>query len=379
MGIIRQLDLKKGLKRSSLFLFGARQTGKTTLMRQQLPDAIHYNLNEANVISELSVRPELIRRRLPAGPQTVVIDEIQKFPSLLNEAQAIIDSRPDVRLVMTGSSARSLRRHGINLLGGRAVQYRLFPFTTKEIGTGHLERLLQYGSMPPFWGIDDPRDLLETYASTYIQEEIRAEGFIKNLPSFTRFLEVAALCHGEIVNYAKIGSDAGVPARTVSEYFQLLEDTLVGYTVPSFHSAGRRKPVSTAKFYFFDIGVAHQLTRRHELAPKTPDFGHAFEHLIMLELKAWLSYSRNLDPLTFWRTYTQQEVDFVIGGHTGIEVKAKSRIDARDLKGLKALHEDNPLKRRIVVCLEEQAWRSDDGIEILPAADFFKMLWTTGL
>ena len=379
MELQRRLQLAPALKRSSLFLFGARQTGKTTLIRQQLPGAIYYNLNEANVLGELSARPEIIRRRLASGAQTVVIDEIQKFPSLLNEVQAIIDARKDVRVVMTGSSARSLRRHGVNLLGGRAVQFRLFPFTTKEVGSRHFAQILQHGSLPPFWGIEDPRDLLETYAATYIQEEIRAEGFIRSLPTFSRFLEVAAISHGEVINFAKIGSDAGVPPRTVAEHFQLLEDTLVGYTVPSFQSAGRRKPVSTAKFYFFDIGVAHQLTRRHELAPKTPDYGRAFEHLVMLELKAWLSYTRNLDPLTFWRTYTQHEVDFVVGGHTGIEVKAKARIQDRDLKGLRALHEDSPLKRRIVVSLEEEPWRTDDGIEVLPAARFFEQLWKTGL
>ena len=379
MGVQRRLQLAPALKRSSLFLFGARQTGKTTLVRQQLPDAIYYNLNEANVISELSARPELIRRRLPPGPQTVVIDEIQKFPSLLNEAQAIIDSRPDVRLVMTGSSARSLRRHGVNLLGGRAAQFRLFPFTTEEVGPEHIESILRHGSLPPFWNLEDPFDLLETYASTYIQEEIRAEGYIRNLQTFSRFLEVAALSHGEVINYAKIGSDAGVPPRTVAEHFQLLEDTLVGYSVASYQSAGRRKPVSTAKFYFFDIGVAHELTRRHELGPKTPDYGRALEHLVMLELKAWLSYTRSTDPLTFWRTYTQHEVDFVIGNHTGIEVKAKNRVTDRDLKGLKVLHVEAPLKRRIVVSLEEQTWRSDDGIEVLPAAEFFRQLWTTGL
>jgi predicted AAA+ superfamily ATPase len=379
MGLERRLKLAPALKRSSLFLFGARQTGKTTLVRQQLPDAIYYNLNEANVFSELSARPELIRRRLPQGPQTVVVDEIQKFPSLLNEVQAIIDSRPDVRLVLTGSSARSLRRHGINLLGGRAAQFRLFPFTTQEVGPGHIHRILNYGSLPAFWGVEEPLELLQTYAATYIQEEIRAEGYIRNLQTFSRFLEVAAAFHGEVINFTKVGSDAGVPPRTVAEHFQLLEDTLVGYTLPSLQSAGRRKPVSNAKFYFFDIGVAHQLVHRHDLAPKTAEYGRALEHMVMLELKAWLSYTRNQDVLTFWRTYTDHEVDFVIGGHTGIEVKAKDRIQDRDLKGLRALHADAPLKRRIVVSLEEEAWRTDDGIEILPATAFFETLWNSGL
>jgi len=379
MALERGLKLAPPLKRSSLFLFGARQTGKTTLVRQQLPEALYYNLNEANVFSELSARPELIRKRLPPGPQTVVVDEIQKFPSLLNEVQATLDSRPEVRFVMTGSSARSLRRHGVNLLGGRAAQFRLFPFTTHEVGPGHLNRLLNCGSLPAFWGIEEPFDLLQTYAATYIQEEIRAEGYIRNLQTFSRFLEVAALSHGEVINFTKIGSDAGVPPRTVAEHFQLLEDTLVGYMLPSFHSTGKRKPVSNAKFYFFDIGVAHQLIHRHNLAPKTAEYGRALEHLVMLELKAWLSLARNQDELTFWRTYSGNEVDFVIGGHTGIEVKAKDRINDRDLKGLRVLHADSPLKRRIVVSLEEEAWSTDDGIEILPMAQFFSQLWTMGL
>jgi predicted AAA+ superfamily ATPase len=357
-------------------LFGARQTGKTTLVRQQLPNALYYNLNEANVFSELSARPELIRRRLPAGPQTVVIDEIQKFPGLLNEVQATIDSRPEVRFVMIGSSARSLRKHGVNLLGGRALQYRLFPFTTGEVGTGELLRILNFGSLPAFWAMEEPTELLQTYTSTYILREIRGEGYVRNLQPFSRFLEVAAASHGEVINFTKIGSDAGVPPRTVIEHFQLLEDTLIGYTLPSYQSVGKRKPVSNAKFYFFDIGVAHQLTRRSGIVPATTEYGRALEHLVMLELKAWLSYTRNQDRLTFWRTYTKHEVDFVIGDHTAIEVKATDRVSERDLKGLRVLSEEAPsIKKRIVVSREEHAWRSDDGIEILPAAEFFTRLW----
>ena len=375
MALTRRLSLAPTLKHSSLFLFGARQTGKTTLVRQQLPDAIYYNLNEANVFSEIFSRPELIRRRIPEGPQTVVIDEIQKFPTLLNEVQAIIDSRPDVRVVMTGSSARSLRRHGVNLLGGRAAEHRLFPFTTGEAGTDQLLRMLNFGSLPAFWDLEDPLERLKTYNALYIQEEIRAEGYIRNLQTFSRFLEVAAFSHGEIVNFTKIGSDAGVPPRTVIEHFQLLEDTLIGYMLPSYQSAGRRKPVSSAKFYFFDIGVAHQLTRRTGIVPATTEYGRALEHLVMLELKAWLSYTRSQDRLTFWRTYTKLEVDFVIGDHTAIEVKATERVTDRDLKGLRALSQEMPLKRRIVVSREEQPWRTDDGIEILPAAAFFQQLW----
>jgi uncharacterized protein len=379
MGIFRSFDIAAASQRSSLFLFGARQTGKTTLVRQQLPQAIYYNLNEANVFSELSTRPEMIRKRLLPGPATIVIDEIQKYPSLLNEVQAILDSRPDVRLVMTGSSARSLRRHGVNLLGGRAREYRLFPFTTQEIGLEQIDELLRYGSMPPVWNNPDGAEILNDYTGAYLQLEVQAEGYIRNLPTFSRFMEVAALSHGEVVNFTKIGSDAGVPPRTVREHFQLLEDTLVGYLLPSYQGAGKRKPVSNSKFYFFDIGVAHRLMHRMSpLYPGTMEYGRALEHLVMLELKAWLSYNRKPDKLTFWRTYSKHEVDFVIGDHTAIEVKASGRVTERDFKGLRLLAEDAPLQRKVVVSLESQAWRSDDGIEVLPAVDFFRQLWAGG-
>lgn len=371
----RQLDLRPLLKHSSLFLFGPRQTGKTTLLRTLFPQTTFYNLNELDTFRELAAHPETIRQRLSPKETLVIIDEIQKLPALLNEVHSMMDRNPKLRFVLTGSSARTLRRGGVNLLGGRARIRHLHPLVSAELGPGALDRRLHYGSLPSVFTSAEPEEDLGAYVGAYLEQEIRAEGLVRSIETFSRFLEVAALSNCQLLNFTEIGSDAGVPPRTVREHFQLLEDTLVGHLVPAYRKALKRKPVSNAKFYFFDVGVARYL-RREGLAKRgSAQWGQALEHQVCLELVAYLSYRGLRAPISFWRIYSKMEVDFLLGDRVAIEVKASAHVSEKHLAGLRALAEDIPLAARLVVSLEAHPRRTEDGIEILPVAMFFEKLW----
>ncbi|MBM3756583.1 MAG: ATP-binding protein [Acidobacteria bacterium] len=374
----RALRLSGPLSHYSLFLFGPRQTGKTTYLRQELPHAVFYNLLETNVFRELSNRPELIRQRLTGREEVIVIDEIQRLPELLYEVQAMIDRNRALRFVMTGSSARSMRTKGINLLGGRAGIMHFHPLISAELGGARVLERCRYGSLPSVLLARSPGKALESYVSTYLAEEIRAEGFVRSMQTFSRFLDVAAAANGQIINFTEAGSDAQVPSRTVREHYQLLEDTLIGSTLPPFQKFTKRKPVATSKFYFFDMGVANHLRKRPRIEAGSTEFGEAFEHLIWQELRAWLSYNESDEPLTFWRTHSGAEVDFVLGDHTAIEVKAAENVTERHLKHLRTFREETTLKRLIVVSQETVPRRTDDGIEILPVEYFLRELWASG-
>jgi len=371
----RCLDLPALVAQKSLFLLGPRQTGKSTLVRQAFPDAAVYDLLEADTFRELSARPESLRQTLSPRQRVVIVDEIQKLPALLNEIQVLIDRNKDLRVILTGSSARKLWRGGANLLGGRAWTCRLHPLVSSELPAARLLDRLNRGSMPSIIDSRHHREDLKAYIGSYLQEEIRAEGLARSIENFSRFLEVAGLTSGEMINYASVASDAGFPPRTVREHYQVLEDTLVGYQLPAFQHTRRRKPVATAKFYLFDVGVANILKRIPAIAEGSDAYGRALEHLVFLELRAFLDYHRLDEELTFWRSQSQFEVDFVVGNRVGIEVKAGARIAPRDYKGLTALAEEVPLRRRIVVCGERRARRADDGTEVMPPAQFFKELW----
>jgi len=371
----RQLRLESQLQDRSLFLFGPRQTGKTTLLRVEFPEAPFYNLLEADTFRDLSGRPELIRQRLTGQERLVIVDEIQRLPALLNEVQVMLDRAPELRFVLTGSSARSLRRGGVNLLGGRARVAHLFPLVSQEVEFGRLEARLSIGSLPAILQSPSPHEDLKAYVGTYLREEIRAEGLVRSIESFSRFLDVAALSNAQLVNFTAVGSDSGVPPRTVREHFQLLEDTLLGTMLEPYRKTSKRKPVATAKFYLFDVGVANYLMKRGAVQRGSPEYGQALEHLICLELQAYLSYKRRDLPLTFWRSQSKLEVDFVVGDLAAIEVKASERVTERAMTGLRALAEEVPLARKFVVCHEQQPWRTDDGIEIVPVDTFLRMLW----
>lgn len=371
----RALALRPLVEKRSLFLFGPRQTGKTTLLRHTFPDAHYVNLLEANTFRELSAFPESLRQTVSPRQRLVIVDEVQKLPSLLDEAQAMIDRNSRLRFIFTGSSARKLRAGRANLLAGRAWVARLHPLVSSEVPSASLTRRLNVGSLPAMLDSPHARDDLKAYVGLYLQEEIRAEGLVRSIEAFSRFLEVAALTNGELLNFTSVSNDAGVPARTVREHYQLLEDTLVGFQLPAFRQTRKRKPVATAKFFLFDVGVANALLKRGQIAPGSELYGRALEHLVFLELRAYLDHHRLDHELTFWRSHTGFEVDFLLGDRVAIEVKATGRIAPRDLRGLNALAGEIPLKARIVVSTETRERRLDNGVVVWPVETFLRRLW----
>ena len=370
--IPRTLDLRSLLAKKSHFLLGPRQTGKTTLVRHALPDTPRYDLLETATWLALSQNPGRLAEEVTPGTTEVVIDEIQRLPQLLNEVHRLIEER-GVRFLLTGSSARALRRGGVNLLGGRARTRVLHPLTRAELGPRFdLERALTRGTLPSIWFSDDPRADLAAYAGTYLQQEVVFEGAARNLPAFSRFLRIAALANGQIVNFTEVASDAQVPRTTIYEYFEVLRDTLLLFEIPAWRRPRKRKPLVSSKYYFFDIGVANALAGRRP-DPGTPEFGHAFEAWLLHELRTYCDY-RAPEDLHFWRTASGYEVDFILGEHTAIEAKCKPNVSGRDLRSLRALAEDTTLKRYICVTLEPRP-RIVDGIEILPYGAFLDALW----
>ena len=371
--IDRLLDLRALLARKSHFLLGPRQTGKTFLIRQGLPTVRRYDLLDHAVFLELSRDPGRLAQEIPRDERLVVIDEVQRLPALLNEVHRLIEERR-IRFLLTGSSARRLRGGGVNLLGGRARVRHLHPLSARELGARFdLERAIDRGLLPSVYLSDDPRADLAAYAGTYLQQEIVAEGATRNVPAFSRFLRVAALCNGTIVNFTKVASDAQVARTTVHEYFEILKETLILHELPAYRTSARRKPIASSKYYFFDTGVVTALQGRDRRAPGTSEWGEAFETWLLHELRCWRDYQSGAS-LSFWRSTSGFEVDVLIDDHTAIEIKAGATVGPADLKGLRALSEEMRLRRRIVVCRERRA-RRIDGIDVMPWADFLDELW----
>ena len=364
----------------SIFLFGARQTGKTTILRQQFPDAIYIDLLDTEVRSRFSRRPVLLYEMLKDKVEDtlVIIDEIPEVPELLNEVHRLI-SEHHLIFILCGSSARKLKRKGKNTLGGRALPVYLYPFVSAEIPDFDIDRAVSYGMIPSHYLAKNPQRRLSAYIQVYLKEEIKEEALVRNLDAFQRFLEVAALTDGEMVNNNNIAQDCGISATTVSAYFDILEDTLIGYRIPAFAKVMKRRLVQAPRFYYFDIGVANHLLRRKELVRGTSDYGHAFEHLVIQEIYAWQHYTHSEETLSYWRTYTGMEVDVVIGdARVAIEIKSTEEVMTRHLKGLKAFGEEHPQSRLMIVSLDRFN-RNIGNIECIYVLDFFKLLWSEGL
>ena len=371
--IPRYLNVRDILDRRSCLLFGPRQTGKSTLIRQQLAGLPVYNLLDQSLFLRLSRNPTLIREALTPESSAIVIDEVQRMPELLNEVHLMIEEH-GIRFFLTGSSARSLRRRGINLLGGRIRSRRLHPFVRTELGTRfELRRALEYGLLPPIYFSDAPEEDLAAYAGDYLKEEVAAEALVRNVGAFSRFLEVAALAHGEMINFTSMANDAQVPVSTVREYYEILKDTLIAHEVPAFAETSKRKAISTAKYYLFDIGLARHLQGRSGLPPGTFEYGSAFESFVFQEIKAFCDYHR-LDTPRYWRSKSNIEVDFLLG-NIAVEVKAKRVVGKRDMRGLVALRDEGLFEGYIVVCMEPEP-RTVDGIRIMPWANFLDELWS---
>ncbi len=368
----RVLDLPGLLKKKSHFLFGPRQTGKTSLIRHTLKGVRVYDLLDASIYLTLSRNPGRIAQELTPEDRIIVIDEVQRLPELLNEVHRLIEER-GVLFLLTGSSARKLRRGGVNLLGGRARTRYLHPLTCRELGDAFdLSRAIERGLLPSIYFSDDPRADLEAYVGLYLQQEVVAEGAIRNVPAFSRFLKVAAHCNATIVNFTKLSNDAQVARTTVYEYFEILKDTLVLHELPAWRKTKKRKPFASSKYYFFDVGVAAELQGRR-FKPGTPEFGEAFETYLLHELISYRDYS-SAEPLSYWRSTSGFEVDFIIADHTAVEVKAKDTVSTQDLKSLRALAEEKGLRRFLCVSLESRK-RQVENVTILPYREFLIDLW----
>jgi len=377
MYLQRYLDLNNLLEQKSFFLLGPRTTGKTSLITHQLSNnSLSINLLKSNVFLKLSNKPWELEEMIDAhhSPnKLVVIDEIQKIPILLNEVHRLIEEKK-IKFLLTGSSARRLRKDNVNLLAGRAWEAQLFPLIKKEIPNFSLDRYLMFGGLPSVYLSNNPTEELIAYVDTYLKEEIQAEALVRKIQSFSKFLQISALTSGTILNFNSLSNDVGIPASTIREYYQILQDTLVGFLLPAWTKTKKRKAISTAKFYFFDIGVAHQLAEIQTIDPQSDLYGHAFEHFIAMELRAYLSYNRKHLPLNYWNSVHGQEVDFIIGDEIAIEVKSTKSISNKHLKGLKLLQEENLCKQYFLIS-SDPINRVSEGIEIIYWEEFLKNLW----
>ena len=365
----------------TFFLWGPRQTGKTTRLRQAYPDSRWIDLLKSDLLIRYTTRPELLRLEFDeqgARPdQQIVVDEIQKVPALLDEIHWLMENR-GLHFALCGSSARKVRRGAANLLGGRALRYELRGMTAGELGDAFdLDRMLNRGYLPRIYGSSRHRKLLDAYVNDYLKQEILAEGLVRSLPVFSDFLEAAALSEGSFVNFSNIARECGVSPPTVKSYFGILEDTLIGGWLPAYRKRMKRRVIGAPKFYFSDVGVVNQLSKRGILERGSALYGKAFENWVFHELASYISYRDGDLGLSHWRLPSGIEVDFVVGAmQVAIEAKAAKRITAHHLKGLRTLSEEHPgVGRRIVVCLESQAWRTKDGISVLPASTFAQRLW----
>ena len=360
----------------SVFFFGARQTGKTTLLKQLFPKVRYYDLLKSEEFERLSRQPQLLREELLACPEgeLVIIDEIQKLPILLDEVHWLMVNR-DLRFILTGSSARKLRRSGVNLLGGRALLNNFYPLVSTELEDFDLDRAVNNGMIPRHYLIEDATRRLSGYVGVYLQTEIVEEAVVRNLPSFNRFLEAAALTSGEMLVYTNVAADCGVSSVTVKSYFEILVDTLFGYMIPAYTKVVKRKLIQAPKFYMFDVGVTNYLLHRSRLRQGSPEYGHAFEHFVVQEIIAYKGYNDKRDIISYWHTYDKKEVDVIIGdAKVAIEIKSTEHVETKHKRGLKAFEEEHPDCRQMLVSLDPIT-RKSGNVELIYVLDFLKMLW----
>ena len=363
----------------SFFLWGPRQTGKSTLLRSLYPEAVWLDLLKTDEQIRYASRPALLREELEAVPPglLVVIDEVQKAPGLLDEVHWLVENRGRV-FALSGSSARKVRRSHANLLGGRAVRFEMFGLTSGEVGPDFdLVRALNHGFLPRHYLSEAPGRLLRSYVTDYLKEEVLAEGLSRNLPAFTTFLAAAALSDGELVSFATIARECGVSAPAVKGWFEVLVDTLLGDFLPAFTKRPKRRVIGAPKFYFADVGVVNHLAKRGRMEPGSALFGKAFESWVRHELRAYSSYRERFFDLSYWRLASGIEVDFVVDDLVAaVEAKATPRVKSDDLNGLRQIRIDHPkLKERFVVSLEPKARVTEDGIVVLPWRTFVERLW----
>jgi uncharacterized protein len=335
----------------------------------------------AKTFQRLASNPDSLRDIVRASSsELTIIDEVQKLPSLLDAVQQIIfESKGKHRFLLTGSSARKLKRQGVNLLGGRAQEINMFPLLLSELESDRAEDFLVLGTLPSVVTAPDKRLALESYVSVYLDQEIRAEGLSRSLEYFSRFLEIAALEVGNQISYRGLSSDVGRSEKTVAQWFGLLQDTLVGHLVPCFSKTVKRKPVTSPKFYFFDCGLGNALLGRFNFELSTPEASVSLENLVFTHLKAWASYGPIGREVFYWRTENKIEVDFIVTRdkkpELAIEVKSTSRPKKEHFDGLKAFAEEYPNCQKILLCFVQERELTQDGIRIEPVGQFLKKGW----
>lgn len=353
----------------SFFLFGPRGTGKTAWLHTRLPHALFFDLLDHATWTDLLADPRRLGDRIPSNHRDwVVVDEIQRIPDLLNEVHRLMEARR-LRFALTGSSARKLRGRGVNLLAGRAVERRMHPLTARELGGDFdLRRAVRFGGLPLACTGGEPADYLKSYVSTYLRQEVQQEGLVRNLPSFARFLEAASYSQGAPLNMSSVARDCAVNARVVENYFEILEDLLIGFRLPAFTRRAKRRVVLHPKFYYFDAGVFQAIRPRGPLDSPEEIRGPALETLFLHHLRAANDAGALGYALHYWRTPAGDEVDFVIHGERGLrafEVKASERVRGEDLSGLRGFLADYPSARAHLLYLGSRRWH-DGGIDILP-------------
>ncbi len=373
----RSLQLPHLLKMKSHFLFGPRSTGKTTLIEDQLKSVLVYDLLDDNTFVALTRNPKLIEEQNILNPKIVVIDEIQKLPKILDEVHRLI-KKHNWTFLLTGSSARKLKKGSVNLLAGRAWETHLFPLSFSEISDFNLIQYLNRGGLPHVYPSKNFESEIKNYVNIYLKEEIINEALVKNYEYFMDFLDVIALTNGQELNFENISRDSSVPARTVQNYVQILEDTLIAYQLMPFRKTKSRKAITKSKIYLFDIGVTNYIAKRGPIILGSETFGYAFEHFIINEVRTYLSYhgyDKQIVGPFYWRTVDKYEVDCLISNEVAIEIKASKSIKSHHLGGLIALQEEKIFKKYFIISQESNERVTETGIYILPWQIFLKRLW----
>lgn len=383
----RTINIPLLLRKKSHFLFGPRYTGKSTLIREQLPDAVIFDLLDARIYQKLLKNPSFMGEAIQHLPHPiVVVDEVQRLPDLLNEVHRLIFEKK-ATFLLTGSSARKLKHGAANLLAGRAWQANLFPLTFTEINNQKeidgkfplpefdLLRYLNRGGIPEIYLSDDYKTELSNYINLYLREEVKAESLTRNIQAFSKFLEIVALHDAREVNFEAMASDCQISTSTLRNYFKILEDTLIGFSIPGYTKTKKRKATARIKHFLFDLGVSNALSHREIIDLQSEQAGHVFEHFIALELRAYLSYTNSTQNLTYWRSTSHKEVDFLIGDKIAIEVKATQLVNERHCAGLLALKEEGIFGRYLIVSRDEQRRTFRNGVEVWPYTEFLNALW----
>lgn len=363
----------------SFFLLGPRGTGKTWWTRRSFPEALRVDLLDPVTLREMAARPERLRELVAGNPgcREVVIDEVQKLPELLEVVHEMIEEKSERRFILTGSSARKLRRAGVNLLGGRAAQLSMHPFMAAELGKEFsLEGALQHGMLPVVMTSQDKESQIQAYSGLYLREEVQAEGLVRNIGSFARFMEAVSFSHGAVLNLSNVSRECQVSRPTLEGYLSILEDLLLAWRLPVFSRKAKRELASHPKFYFFDTGVFRANRPKGPLDTPAEIDGAALEGLVAQHLRAWCAYSRGQNTLHYWKTRSNVEVDFVVYGEShfyALEVKNTARIRPADLQGLKSFGKDYP-KSGLFLIYRGGERLLREGILCIPCEEFLRDL-----